>query len=856
MKKPNPPKWADRFLKKVCPEEYLEEIQGDLHEAFYWRVESKGLTYATRTFCFDALKTVRLCKLKTPGFMENIYLATLQHYLRTGIRFIWKTRTYSIINILGLAVGISTAALAYLFLVEHHSYDTFHRKADQLYRLTSSMEYQGKVYKFGGASYVMGEELPKQVPGIEKATHIKNGLALRKIGEEYEYQYFHYADRELFDMLDFTFLSGGPGSFENPSQILVSESFADQLSQTDELTLLFGSEELTFTIIGIYKDMPRNSTIRPDILIPFTFWVNRVETRRTVEWFDINMNVFILKKKGASEEEIIQGMNEVLYRNAESENSEKLELQAFTDMHTSETYSLGNGLRATADQQILSAVLGIAILCLLIACFNYSNFALGNFLSRSREVAIRKVIGAKKSAIFQQFLSESLLSTIIAGACAIMLIYLALPTFSQFVNETYTAHQLASWTFIIGFMITLIISTILSGLYPAFVLSTKKASLALKNKLKVGGKSLVSWFLVMLQVGLTTFLINGMITVGRQLDHLLNFDLGYNDENILTVEILDDDEQKLTQLKNSLGKLPIVQSVSAHSGYNGTNINHDTLKLETSHLRVDEDFVDLVELEIMQGRNFDLQKATDAQNAILVNETFVSQVGLQNPVGKRIPFKYGELENPRIIGVVKDYRYFSPKTALEPLVIYTSPQYQIQELMIKFYPAMANAAPHIAQIEELWRENYPQWPFRYAWLSEINEAEMQTELQMQKLTSAGSLIAILLASLGLLGVAGTHVRQRLKEVSIRKINGATPYQIYWLFSKKFGQWLLLGFIIGTIPAIYFLQNWLQNYPERINLHIGIPIMGILLCSFVFILINTWLLYKVIYVNPVVHLRDE
>lgn len=857
MERSEPPKWADWFVTQICPEEYLEEVQGDLHEAFHWRAEAKGDRFARRKFYLEALKTIRLFRLKSPHFMNKLNWAALQNYFRTGLRFLWKTRAYSSVNMLGLAIGIASAAMAFLFLSDQYAYDRFHQHADHLYRITCGMEFNGQAERIGGASYIMGEELPKQVPGILRGSHFKSGLALRRIGEIYDYQYLHYSDRALFDMLDFTFVAGNPGDFEQPDQVVISESFAKGLESRDELRLTFGEEERIFQVAGVFKDFPHTSTLQPEVIVPFSLWLSLVPTRRTVNWFDINMNAFVQLKKEAKLEEVVESMNQVFAANFDvTKNKAQVGLQSFTAMHTDDSLELGNGLRAGANKQILWSVLGVGLLCLLIGCFNYSSFALGNFLSRSREVAVRKVMGASRSSIFFQFISESFLSTTIAAVLAIALILIFLPSFSAFIGEEYTVEQLLGRRFVLGLLAVLLMSTLLSGVYPAILLSAKKASTALKQKLKVGGRGFVSWFLVTLQVSLTTFLIIGMLTVGRQLNHLLDLDLGYNDENLLSITILDPDEQRLAQFKRELSQLPVVQGVSANSGYNGTNYVDGDLKFETSHLRADEDFIQLLQIEMAKGRAFDPALATDRKNAVLVNEAFVKKAGLQDPVGQSIPFSYGDLVDPQIIGVIKDYRYDSPKTTLEPLVIYTSPQYQMQDLVVKLDPAVNEVGPLLSRMEELWRGIYPTLPLSYSWLEEQNAANMRTEVQIKKLAMTGSLLAILLASLGLFGVAGTYVRQRLKAVSIRKVNGASPLNIYWLFSRIFGRWLLLGFVLGSIPAVIFLQNWLENYPERIRLDLGIPAISALICSLVFMMIITWLLTKVMFLNPVTYLRDE
>lgn len=440
----------------------------------------------------------------------------IRNHLKTGLRFLWKTRTFSSINLMGLAIGIATAAMAYLFLSSQLVYDQFHQKSDRLYRITASIEFDGVTEKLGGSSYIMGEELPKQASAIEQSSRIKSGFGLRRVGDNFEYQNYHYADRGLFDMLDFTFLKGHPGAFKSPNQVVVSASFAETLPPNQELQLHFADTTILFEVVGVFKDMPTTSSLQPEVIIPFSFWVNNVPARRTRTWFDINMNQFLLRAEGATKEQMEAQINEVLAANFDvTNNNAQLHLQPFADMHMDPGLELGNGLLPTTNHQILWVVFLVGLLCLLIGCFNYSNFALGNFLSRTREVAVRKIMGANKRIIFQQFLSESFLSTMLASVVALVLIQLLLPLFSNFIHEEYSFRDLWSGRFVMGFLLTILVATLLAGTYPALVLSARKVTLALSGKMKVGGKDFLSWTLMTTQVSLAIFLVVGMLATSR-----------------------------------------------------------------------------------------------------------------------------------------------------------------------------------------------------------------------------------------------------------------------------------------------------------------------------------------------------
>jgi putative ABC transport system permease protein len=855
----SPPSWALRVLQSVCPPDLIEEIEGDLYEAFQWRIEKKGINYARRHYITEVLRNLRYLRVKLP-FTQNIGFMLLKNYFKTGFRFLWKTKGYSALNIIGLATGIAVCWLSYIFVSDEYSYDQFYPNSGELYRITATMSFGDEVEKFAGSSYIMGEEFPNQVPGIKAASRFKSGYALLKVGEETFGQSIRYADPAFFDMFSIEFEVGNAGDFTTPNTTVIDESTAERLGITDidgtqEIELTFGSQITRFQVTGIFKDIPVNSSLRPRIIVPFNFWKTIVREGRLTTWYDINMNTFFQLEESASVASISEGMTKVLKANNEDDETEvSLGLQALSNIHMNQDLETGNGIGGRADGQLVTTVTIVGLLCLIIACLNYSNFAIGNYLTRLREVAVRKVFGAKKKFVFQQFVSETFISVFIAVLLSIAIMALILPSFAEFANKRYTLDTVFGTEFITGGIILMILVTVLAGVYPALVISRYTILSSLNGKDKKGGKGVFAKALIVVQFAMAVFLITGMLTINKQLNYMINFDTGYNDENIVTMIYPLSDQTEIIKFKNDLKKIPSIESVTFSSSYNGTDLRLDeNTSIDVRHARVDADFLSTLKISVLDGRDFDVNQPSDFSSKIIINQALVDKLGLENPVGQRIPFDYGDVQNPMIIGVVPNYHYESLHSEVEPMLMYMSPEYVMQVHMIKvnkYDPAV------IDQIEAVWKRNFAPNPFEFSMLEDDNNAEYELEASIRNISQAGALIAVVLSCLGLMGVVGTQVRRRLKEVSIRKVVGAAPSDILALFSARFIGLVFIGFTIGLVLTYFLIDAWLEEYTNRIDFSWDIGALAVVITFVVSAATIVSQLYKAIHLNPVTYLKEE
>lgn len=857
MASPNqPPGWAIKLLQRICPDDLIEEVEGDLHEAFLWRSEEKGHFYARTQYIWEVFRSFQLFKIKVN--IQNSSIMLLQNYFKTGFRFLWKTRGYSSLNILGLAIGIAICWMAYIFVTDEYSYDDFYEKADRTYRIKASMTFGDQSNLFAGSSYIMGEELPQKVPGIELSSRYKSGFFLGKVNEEFVNEGTHYADKDFFEIFDVEFLIGSAGDFNNTSGLVISETTAARygipadLSQ-NEIVLMAGTEELTFNVTGIYKDFPTNTSIRPNILMPFEYWAQANESRTTV-WFDINMNCFFTLNPGTSPDLVSDQMTEVLLQNDEFKAEVSLGLQPLTDIHLNPELHTGNGINARGDNEMIMITAIIGAFCLLISCVNYANFAVGNYLVRLKEVALRKVFGAEKGGVFKQFVTEAFISAILALILSVGIIYILLPAFASYANKSYTLSTVFSQNVLLGGVAILALSTLLAGVYPALLLSRFKTVYGLKGKAKLGGKNLLSKSLITLQFCIAVFLLVGMLTLDKQLNFMLNYDIGYSGDNLVTIFRPIESDQDRTTFKSRLLGVPGVQSVSISSGFNGTDFHNDEgERVMVRHARIDEDYIKTMGMELVSGRDFDSNVPTDLTKACIVNEAFVREQGMENPVGTTINFNYGDFEKPTIIGVVKDFNFESLHTRVEPLVLYMGGYLTLYDTHVK---ADAMSQSMIGQIEDIHTDMFSPYPLSYTFAEDNIADQYELEANIQKISRGGSLIAIILSCMGLMGFVGTQIRQKLKEVSIRKVVGAQSAHLFKLYLGKYLILLVVGTVVGISLAVWLMNNWLSNYPEHISLGIGIIAVSIS-CVFVVAILTIYTqLHRAITLNPIKYLKEE
>lgn len=852
----SPTRWALRLLQAICPPDLVEEVEGDLYEAFQWRAEEKGLSYARRKYIYEVFRCLRYFKVKIQTQNNNVML--IKNYFKIGTRFLWKTRGYSSLNILGLALGIAICWLAYIFVTDEQSFDGFYANGDHIYRPTATMKMGDRSDNFAGSSYIMGEEFPNQIPEIIKSSRFKSGSTLVKIKGEFQTEGFHYVDPDFFDMFSVDFIKGDPGLFEDPLSIVLAKSTAERFnldeSNQQEITISSADEEQTLKVIGIYDDFPLNTSIRPQIIFPFSGWASENEERTKV-WFDINMNSFFQLDANSSSEAAIHKMNEIFPKDPEMEEVEvSLGLQPLRDMHLNPNFGTGNGIEARGDNELITIVTIIGIFCLLIACVNYANFAVGNYIIRLKEVALRKVFGAEKTSVFKQFVAEAFISAFLALILSIAFIAFMLPGFSEYANKSYSLDVIFNTQVLMGGFILLITVTLLSGIYPAFLLSRHKTISGLKGKSKLGGKNHLSKGLITLQFAISAFLIAGMLTMSGQLSFLLNHDLGYSGENLVRVQRPMNDPLAKESFKNDLKMIAGVENVTMASGFNGTNYkDEDGNRVDVRHARIDPDYIQTMGIDLVAGRSFDKDIVSDITNAIIVNEAFVQKVGLENPVGQQISFRYGKFQNPTIVGVVKNFNFESLRSGVDPLIMWMGDRLLTYNTFIKLSEINQDK---MEQIEAIHARYFSPYPFESRFVEDDIANRYALEANIKRIAQVGASAAIFLSCLGLMGFVGNQIRQQMKDVSVRKVVGANGKHIFSLYLSKYIWLLIIGTTLGLALAVNVMTNWLDNYTYKIEFGWAIGTTAVAAVLSVAILTVFSQLFRALRANPINYLKEE
>ncbi|WP_436517385.1 ABC transporter permease [Ekhidna sp. To15] len=854
----NPPKWADWLIQRLCVPHMLEEIQGDLHEAFYWRAKKRGLVRARLLFIFEVIRSLRFSTLRPTNYL-NQYLMMYQNYVKTGWRFLKKHKLYSSLNILGLSLGISFCWLAYLYANDELSFDKHLPDHERLYRIVSDFQRGDDIHYIGGSSNFMSVQFEEKIPEIESIARFKSDYGLIRKGEEAIGQSLIMADLEMIKILDLKFLEGTASTFDQPNDIIISESLAGKLDLRGKavgsiISLIREEEFEDFIVRGVYQDIPENTSVRRDLIMSYSNYLTNAPERRLTTWFDINMNSLVKLKDASSLASAEQKMN-VLHQENEPDSEDGsviLKLQPIAEIHLNDDYGHYNGISRGGSTTMIKLFAGIGLFCLIISMINYSNFNISLYINRAREVALRKVIGAEKRGIFSQLITESFISSLLSGGLALLLMTFLLPGFSSFVNKNYSLSYLADWNFILGAIGILVGVAFVSGVYPASVLSRFKIIKSLKGEQKIKSGKWITQSLLGLQFIIATVLVAGMLTMNDQIKYLTSFDTKVDYENVIYMDYIQADESQITPFVHELSQMPEVASVAAISSYNGTRMKGEN-QFDVRHLRIHNDLMNLLDINIVQGRNFDPKIGSDETQAILVNEAFVSKMGLENPIGEIVPFEYGDLINPKIIGIVENYHFESAKNVIDPLVIYKAPAYPLQSVYLKF---SEGTIFNQEKFDAVWAKHFDPFPFEFSFLEEVYLNAYRQEKRMMQLLATGCFVSIFLAAMGLLGIVGLQLNQRLKEISIRKVLGATPGNLYRVFTKRFLIIIAAGLTGGLIIGNLLINKWLENYPYHVDFGADIIMITIVITITIALIAIISQVFKVVRTNPVQYLKDE
>jgi len=796
-----------------------------------------------------------------------------QNYFKIAIRNLWKNKVYSIINIVGLSIGLTGCMLIYLYTKDEVSYDRFHVNHPTIYRIVnewfnpdgSLMHGDGVTGNFQGPKFK--EKIPEiaafvrlqaDFRDVKKATEVK-GYEMLKV------------DSNFFEVFTFPLLSGDPRTaLQNPNSIVISEDMAKLFFGTTQalnktLDLRNGDVFEPYLVTGIAQKCPQNSSIKFDFLLPLN--VNPAEYTNNENWFNFFLNTFVVLAPNTATEKVEAKMEQVYKSDAAAtikmmakeydvKESVKYSLQALTDMHLSTEFRAENGLKDGSNPTFSYILMGIALFILLIACINFVNLTVARSLKRAKEIGVRKVVGSNRKQLIFQFLGESFTFSGIAFLLAILITELILPTFNQLSNKALSLSYLLDLKLVVGYTVIFILTGLLAGFYPALVMSSFSPVQTLYGRFNFSGKNYLQKSLVVLQFALASFLIIATLTIFSQFNYLINKDLGYDDKNVILVQNWRLDKAKASLWKEQLSTNTNILNVAFKNGGQwGTvaKVNGET-QIDFTYETVDEAYLPLFDIPLVQGRNFSKDFPSDSSNSIIVNEAFVQKAGWKDPLGQTVNFWYDDNKKYAVVGVVKDY-HFDPLTqAIKPQLFTMKKDNNYGVVFIKVKPN--SEAASLQHIEATFKSLFPFTPYSYEFKDLVNLKAYESEAKWKQIMLFGAILTIFISCIGLFGLATLSAEKRTKEIGIRKIVGAPVLHIVRLLSMDFLKLVALSFLFSFPIAYYATQQWLEDYPYQVDFNGWIFVFTALVTVFIALLTVSFQAIRAAVANPVQSLKTE
>jgi putative ABC transport system permease protein len=788
----------------------------------------------------------------------------IKNLLKTSIRYIRKHPGYSILNVLGLTLGISSALFLIIYVSDELSYDRYHKNADRIYRVSSKITETDDQFTWNVAQIPMGPQVVQDYPEVESFVRFINmPRALYKFEDkEYIEENFQYVDSTLFDIFTYKVIKGDVKSAtRDPKKIALTETTAARyFGSADPIGKTLTAGDNTYEVTGVFEDVPSNSHFRFDAVAARNNLPKQLGT-----WGNFGVFTYLLLPQNIdikAFETKIQGMYDAHMKTIFEPLKIKIEyiLEPITKIHLYSTNANEPEPTGSITYVIIFGI--VALFLVLIAAMNYMNLATARSANRAREVGLRKVVGSRRVTLVAQFLSESVVLTIISLIISILLLIVLLPKFNLLAGKSFNISILYSPEVIISVIGVILFAGILGGSYPAFFLSRFSPVTVLKGEITHGtAGSLFRKILVVIQFTISVAMIVCTLVVFRQLKFLKNMDQGFNQENVLMLQLNQGMVRKYPVLKLALMENNDIKYVTSTNTQIGEGSGKVIFNMETDQgmaqrginfAVVDHDFVDALGIKIVKGRDFQQDMPSDTLSGVVVNETLANRMGWSDPIGKKAVLGDGAFINARVIGVMKDYHQTGMYNAIESLMLV----YRERNNIIYVKLSGNNTEKTIAYIEKKWKEIFPDQPFNYTFLSERFNRQFEADEKRGLIFTMFTILAILIACLGLFGLASYMVEQRTKEIGIRKVFGANEGVIMGLISKDFLILVAISIVIALPLAYYFMNNWLRNYVYRTNIGLLLLLGTALLTIAITFITISFKAYQAAAMNPANSLKTE
>lgn len=757
-----------------------------------------------------------------------------RHYLRTAIRNLWRSRGYSLINILGLAIGIATCLLIFLYILHELGYEKKIPGYENIYRVQVRGRFADDFFNVPLTPGGLAPNLKEVVPEAEAVTRIQKAGQFTVAYEDKKFyeDKIYFVDSSFFDVISLPAVSGDiRTSLMDPFSIVMTESTAKKYFGNEDPIgkTVRANNKGSLKVTAVLKDLPENMHMKFDILVPLKAMLLQTgQTGLDQDWGSISLYTYARFSGPVSKDDIDDKIR-MMIRDAFGEEADQYNMEMIPYLMPMAKIHLHSNLMAelepSSNISYIYTFSAIALFILVIACINFMNLATARSAKRAREVGLRKVSGAARKQLVFQYLGESFLMSILAGIIAIVLAELAFPLFNKLAGLELSYHDYRLP--IIGMMLLLVLVVgLLAGIYPSFVLSSFRPIEAMKGDLYRGhGRSIARNLLVLVQFSVSILLIVSTLLIYRQMNFIRGKDLGYRTEDILIMPLRSEEvAKKADVLKNEFLSLPEVQSVSLTDGIPGMSMSGIGFYPEGGDvtspwiiyiLEVDEEFIPVMDMQLLAGRNFSQEFGTDT-TAVVINEALRDRLGWDDPIGKKI-YQFGQGDNPpvyTIIGVVKNYHFKSLHDAVEPsMMLLRNDDPGFIALRMKPVPKTL----YLESLEEKWNGIETAFPFDYMVLHEDLTRQYSQERNMGRLFIFFTVLAIFIACLGLFGLASFSAQRRTKEIGIRKVLGAPAGTIIFSLGKEFTRWVLIANVVAWPVAYLLIDRWLQTFAFRIDI---------------------------------------
>ncbi|MES1217169.1 MAG: ABC transporter permease, partial [Bacteroidota bacterium] len=797
-------------------------------------------------------------------------------YFKTTIRNLWRNKTYSFLNIFGLAIGIACAGLIFLWAEDEVTFDNVNAKKDRLYKINVNMAFDGNLFTMGSTPRPMAAALKKEIPGITNTARVidEDQRLLFSFGDKSMYSTGRYVDAPLFDMLTLTFVQGNAKTaFNQVYSVVITENAAKKFFGNEKNVLgktVRVDNQQDFVVTGVLKNLPENSSLQFEWLAPYEVLINQIKSRPgdndDIDWGSYGPFTYVELDTKADPAVVNKQLQHFIQTKKADEKSET-SLFPMKDWRLYDEFVNGKPTGSGRIKQVhmLSA---IAWIILFIACINFMNLATANSQKRAKEVGVRKVLGVGRKGLITQFLGEAFFMSLIATILAVFIITIALPAFNMLMQKQLDLH-LSDPFHILALLLITVICGLVAGSYPSLYLSSFNPALVLKGlKIKTGSAPLIRKGLVVLQFTVSVVFIISTIIVYMQIQFVKNRNLGFNKNNLIEIDMQHNVSSAFPLIKQDLLSTGLVENVALadHVTLYGGNTADDfswqgkpaDKQISITHRTVSTEFVGTYGMKIIEGRDFSTSLEAEKSNAI-INKSFERLMGTESAVGKIIGSPRGNpdgvLTPMTVIGVVDDYVFGNVYEKSAP-VIFLCRNLTNANLVYIRLKAQSNTENAIAKIEAVMKKDNAAYPLEYKFVDDQFNAMFQNETLISKVSGIFASLAIIISCLGLFGLAAYTAERRIKEIGIRKVLGASVSGLASLLSKDFLQLVVISCLIAFPVAWWIMHDWLQGYEYRITISWWIFLIAGITAVLIAMMTVSFQAIKAAMANPVKSLRSE